>query len=173
MREVYKKFFLMLGFTVLLCLSASIVWGETLDDLIKRDGIYYKKFKDVPYTGKIKGKGLIGVYQGSFKGGKMDGEWLYYRDDGNLWRKEFYAIGTKTEYWKEFSPNGNLRNHGHYKNDKRDGLWEQYFYNSTKLNFKGSFKDGKKEGKWIIFDEAGKVRKEYTGIFKNGEKVSD
>ncbi len=35
MIAVYKKFFLMLGVTVLLCLSASVVWSETMDDLVK------------------------------------------------------------------------------------------------------------------------------------------
>ena len=61
MIEVYKKFFLFLGLTILLCLSASIVWSETMEDLIWRDGNYYKKFSDVPFNGKVNGdiKGLI------------------------------------------------------------------------------------------------------------------
>ena len=61
MIEVYKKFFLFFGLTILLCLSASIVWSETMGDLIWRDGNYYKKFSDVPFNGKVNGdiKGLI------------------------------------------------------------------------------------------------------------------
>ena len=52
MIAVYKKFILMLGVTVLLCLSASIVWSETMDDLVKRNGVYYKKFSNKPSTPK-------------------------------------------------------------------------------------------------------------------------
>ena len=56
---VYKKFFLMLGVTILLCLSASVVWSENIDDLVKRNGVYYKKFSDVPFNGKVDGNELI------------------------------------------------------------------------------------------------------------------
>ena len=65
MIKVYKKFFLMLGVTVLLCISASVVWSETWDDLVERNGLYYKKFTDVPFTGKVDGQ-----YNGSIKNGK-------------------------------------------------------------------------------------------------------
>ena len=60
---VYKKFFLMLGVTVLLCLSASIVWSETMDDLVKRNGVYYKKFSNIPFSGIAKAKEK-GIYKG-------------------------------------------------------------------------------------------------------------
>jgi len=36
--------------------------------LVKRDGIYYEKFTDVPFTGKVDGKTT-----GYFKNGKRDG----------------------------------------------------------------------------------------------------
>ena len=35
MIAVYKKLLLMLGVTVLLCLSASVVWSETMSGLVK------------------------------------------------------------------------------------------------------------------------------------------
>ena len=35
--------------------------GETMDDLVEREGIHYKKFSYVPFTGKVTGK-----KQGSF-----------------------------------------------------------------------------------------------------------
>ena len=77
--EVYKKFFLFLGLTILLCLYASIVWSETMKDLIWRDGNYYKKFSDVPFNGKVNGdiKGLI-------KNGKKEGTWVRYYENGQL-----------------------------------------------------------------------------------------
>ena len=32
-------------------LLSSPSWSETIDDLVERNGIYYKKFTDVPFTG--------------------------------------------------------------------------------------------------------------------------
>ena len=39
----------------------------TMDDLVETDGLFYKKFTDVPFTGKVTGK-----EQGSFKKGKKE-----------------------------------------------------------------------------------------------------
>ena len=41
-----------------------------MDDLVERDGVHYKKFTQVPFTGEVTGK-----EQGSFKNGKKEGFW--------------------------------------------------------------------------------------------------
>ena len=45
-------------------------WSETLtmDDLVERDDLYYKRFTDIPFTGEVGGVGV-----GKFKDGKRDG----------------------------------------------------------------------------------------------------
>ena len=53
--------------------------GETMADLVERDGMHYKKFSDVPFTGKITGPG-----QGSFKNGKEHGPWIHYKENGTV-----------------------------------------------------------------------------------------
>ena len=60
---------------LVILLIPSVALGEvvTIDDLVKRDGLHYKKFSDVPFTGEVTGKG-----QGSFKGGKQEGPWWTY-----------------------------------------------------------------------------------------------
>ena len=63
-------------------LSPNVVMGETMDDLVERNGLFYKKFSDTPFTGKITGK-----YQGSFKNGKKDGAWVSYNQDGTVNKK--------------------------------------------------------------------------------------
>ena len=40
---------------VLMSLLSLPSWGLTMDDLVEREGIYYKKFTDVPFTGEIDG----------------------------------------------------------------------------------------------------------------------
>ena len=48
-----------------------------MDDLVLIDGVYYKKFTNVPFTGEVSG-----IESGKFKNGKKDGEWLLrYRDE--------------------------------------------------------------------------------------------
>tara|TARA_B100001971_G_C18039092_1_gene456659 strand:+ start:145 stop:294 length:150 start_codon:yes stop_codon:yes gene_type:complete len=37
-------------------LFSGLVLGETMDDLVERDGLYYKQFTDVPFTGKQLGR---------------------------------------------------------------------------------------------------------------------
>ena len=64
------------------------VGAETMDDLVKRDGIYYKKFSQVPFTGMVTGKS-----QGSFKNGKREGDWVEYWYNGQLFYKGTYKDG--------------------------------------------------------------------------------
>ena len=52
-------------------LLSSPSWSVTMDDLVEREGLYYEKFTDVPFTGKV-----TGDTQGSFKSGKKDGAWV-------------------------------------------------------------------------------------------------
>ena len=50
-------------------------WNE----LVERKGLYYKKFSDVPFTGKVTGKG-----QGELKDGKKEGPWVGFNEDGTI-----------------------------------------------------------------------------------------
>ena len=110
-------------------------------DLVKREGIFYKKFTDVPFTGEVTGKG-----QGSIKDGKQTGPWVRYRDNGQLSSK------------------------GTFKDGKEDGLWVGY-HDNGQLSYKGTYKDGEKDGPWVSYLKDGTVYESSTGTFKDGEKV--
>ena len=75
---------------VFLCPSLALGEEVTWDDLVRTNGLMYKKFTEVPFTGKTTGQ-----IQGSFKDGKKDGPWVEYRDNGRLQSKIFY----KHAYW--------------------------------------------------------------------------
>jgi hypothetical protein len=91
-------------------------WSETINDLVQREGTYYKKFTDVPFTGQVGGKN-----QGSIKNGKKEGYWV--------------------SYW----PNGQLQYKGDYKNGKAEGYWVGYFEDGSVItSITGTFKDGVK-----------------------------
>ena len=53
--------------TCLLFLSPNVVLSETMKDLVKRDGLYYKKFSDVPFSRKV-----TGMTHGTLKNGVLD-----------------------------------------------------------------------------------------------------
>ena len=119
-------------------------WGLTLDDLVERGGLYYKKFSDVPFTDQVNEERR----KGSIKNGQYDGSWVYYYGNGQLLRK------------------------GNFKNDEREGLWEGYHENG-RLFYKGNYRNGKKEDFWESYNEDGTINLQWNGTFKNGVKVSD
>ena len=128
---------------LLLSLISTPCLSETMDELVKRDGLYYEKLSKTLFTGKVTGK-----EQGRIKDGKKEGEWV--------------------EYWG----NGQLMSKVSYKNGKEEGEWVGYHGNGQ-LSSKGSYKNGLWEGDWVEYYGDGTLYKRGTGTFKNGEKVSD
>ena len=75
---------------LLTLLFPALAFGETIRDLVKRDGIYYKKFSTVPFTGKTTGK-----EQGPFRNSKEHGPWVSYYANGQLGSKGTFKDGKK------------------------------------------------------------------------------
>ena len=126
---------------LLTLLFPALALGETIDDLVVRDGIYYEKFSDVPFTGKV-----TGIYQGSIKNGKKDGLWFYYFRTGQLMRKGTLKDGEREGHWVHYHPNGQVMRSGTYN-------------------------DGKFDGPWVFYNKTGTVIDSITGTYKNGVKV--
>jgi len=112
-----------------------------MSDLVEREGIYYQKFNDVPFSGKVTGR-----EQGSFKNGKKNGAWVKYWNDGQLWYKGNYKNFKKEGVWVNYHSNGQLLSKGNYKNGKADGAWVYYRADGTvwTIKFSGTYKDGVK-----------------------------
>ena len=128
---------------IVLLFPALALGGEvTMKDLQKREGLYYKKYTDVLFTGKVTEK----LLRGTFRNGKKDGPWVEYQRNGRLWFKETYKDG------------------------KPDGPWVIY-HDNGQLKDKGTFKDGKRDGPWVGYNSDGTVWKKYTGTYKDGVKV--
>ena len=130
-------------FTVLFCLTSSVGWSLTFDELVHREGLYYEKFSDEPFSGKVTGK-----EQGLVKNGQLDGLWITYHDNGQLWFKGMYKNGCKDGLFKEFDENGKLWSKGVRKNCGRQGYW-------------------------VYYGENGIVDTFYTGVYKDDIKISD
>ena len=141
-----KRILASLVFMVLLLPALAL--GETMKDLVERDGLFYKEFTDVPFTGNITGK-----TRGTIRNGKKNGPWVYnwkngqfYWNKGQLWKKGTYRDGKKEGRWVEYSGNGQLFFKGFfkgtYKDDKKEGLWV-YNWNNGQLWKKETYQDGK------------------------------
>ena len=68
-----------------LAMGGEVKWS----DLVLTDGLRYKKFSDVPFTGKVTEK-LLRV---SFRNGKRHGPWGEFHDNGRLKAKGTYKAG--------------------------------------------------------------------------------
>ena len=73
--EVDQEWLVVLG----VLLFPTLVAEERMKDLEVIVDLHYKKFTDVPLTGKVTGKG-----EGSFKDGENDGSWVSYKKDGTV-----------------------------------------------------------------------------------------
>ena len=152
---------------LLTLLFPSLAYGETMDDLVVRDGIHYKKFSDVPFTGKVTGN-----TQGSFKDGKEDGPWVGYHDNGRVREKGTYKDGKPDGPYVSYNDNGQLLLKGTFKDGKAEGPWV-YYHDNGQLWSKGTYKDGKIDGPWVNYKSDGTVWEKQTGTFKSGVKISD
>ena len=85
-------------FTLLFCLTSSVGWNKTWDDLVLRNGVYYEKLSDIPFTGEIIKKTTVNE-GGSFKNGKREGPWVSYYDNGQLQSKGNYKNGEQNGFW--------------------------------------------------------------------------
>jgi antitoxin component YwqK of YwqJK toxin-antitoxin module len=93
--------------------------GVNQDELELREGIWYLKGQDTPYTGKIFAK----------------------YSNGKMWREWNYKNGKVDGLQVEWHQNGKKWNEVNYKDGKRDGLWVQWHKNGQKRD-EENWKDG-------------------------------
>ena len=153
---------------LLLFLFPSLALGEeaTFDDLVYREGFFYKKSNDDLFTGII----VKGGQQWTFRDGKAEGLYVSYHDNGELSAKGFYKNGKRDGPWVTYHISGQLLIKETLKEGELDGPWEYYFVNG-RLREKGTYRNGKREGPWVDYDRTGHVNDDLTGTYKNGVKV--
>ena len=162
-----------------------------------RDGMYYTKDTNKPYSGQVfslhddgKKKG-----EGSLKDGKMISktEWEWYQNEQKK-SEIHYKDGKKDGLQTEWYENGQKRWEGTIKDGNKDGLSTQWWLNGQKMvertwkdgiedglvtewyengekEREGTYKDGKDEGLWTFWFENGQKESERT--FKDGNLISD
>lgn len=174
---------------VLAVLISQSLTGEKIDNislLVERDGVFYRKFSNEPFTGEVVSGG------GRLKNGKPEGMWETYYTNGQLSHKGGYKNGEREGLWEYYFDNGKLSGKGVYKNGIREGLWIEYYgdlfikvnykngtqhghfevYNTSgSLKEKGSYDEGKKTGLWSSYFDNGKLGSK--GVFNNGKRQGE
>ena len=151
-----------------------VVIGATLDHLVRRDGLYYKKFTNVPFSGLIRGQQQI-----KFRKGKLHGPLTVYYRNGQLKCNGFLTTETTIKDIKENK--STICYPG--ITDLQQGDWV-YYHENGQLQSKGTYKDGKRDGSWVFYREnggedlTGATSTKYyvhegSGTYKDGKKISD
>ena len=117
-----------------------------MDEIVKRDDTFYRKFSNIPFSGHIESYHPNGQLKivGDLLDGKKVGNWI-----------EYYLSGIK-------------KSEGQFANGKKDGPWVYYFLNAN-IKEKQFFIDGHKDGLWEKFDVHGTVVQ--TESYQNGKWI--
>ena len=117
-----------------------------IDEIVKRDDTFYRKFSNIPFSGHIESYHPNGQLKivGDLLDGKKVGNWI-----------EYYLSGIK-------------KSEGQFANGKKDGPWVYYFLNAN-IKEKQFFIDGHKDGLWEKFDLHGTVVQ--TESYQNGKWI--
>ena len=120
------------------------------EDLIQRkDGLYYKKYAKVPFTGSMK------IFRKVYPNGQS-------RVNSQTWKNINYKKGKPEGLYESFWLNGNLHFRGNTKKGKFEGPCEN-FYSTGELNYKSYYRHGYHDG---LFETNA-----YRGAYISLEKI--
>ncbi len=126
--------------------------------------IVYQKGSDVARTRLFYEDGSLAA-TGNYINSLKDSTWTYYSFyEKTVTTRETFLMGkrngTTTHYYKD----GSVSEITGWENDKRSGIWEQYFPNKTP-RLKANYANNKLEGTFNVYYESGKPY--ISGIYKN------
>ncbi len=134
---------------------------------------------------------------GQMENGKRTGEWLVWSDAGVLITRENYLEGEFHGARKAWSNEGILIFEGSFEGGQPVQVQKSYFagggpktsqtystpgiqsgpmmawHPNGKKASEGEMLDGKRQGKWSLWDESGKYLKAWSGTYEAGERVGD
>ena len=106
-----KPLFLSL-LSIVYLLTTSVVFGDTIDRrrLVERNGLVYKSFSPIPYSGQV-----TGLWLGEIVAGLKFGSWKTYWLNGSVASEGRFGVGgKKVGVWKYFNGDGHLSSEYEY-----------------------------------------------------------
>lgn len=139
--------------------------------LVEREKYDVKKIYYPDGSVKSIGTYKKGVAEGVFreydaKGNLTDTASIY--SDGRLSRQgKLDNQGREQGVWKEFFEDGKVKSEGSYKDGKREGRWS-FFHNNSQTEQVGEYVKGKPSGEWKKFFIDGKLQR--NEFYENGKE---
>ncbi|MFT7614043.1 MAG: antitoxin component YwqK of YwqJK toxin-antitoxin module [Parvicellaceae bacterium] len=89
-----------------------------------------------------------------------EGKWIFYFENGDLWKDGNFNKGKKDGFWQEYSKEGIISHLYHYALGKANGQQIEYHENGQ-ISFSGISINDRPFGTWKMFSAAGKKTMEY------------
>jgi antitoxin component YwqK of YwqJK toxin-antitoxin module len=139
-------------------LVLGIIWLALAPALLAQES-----FKNYYDNGNILSEGRFN------SAGLPEGDWKYYYSNGQAQREGTYRNGHPIGTWKEWYENGQMKASLNFllsgSETVKNGPYTMYHPNG-KLAVKGNYAYGRKTGKWLKYDEEGKLILEDAEINK-------
>ena len=118
-----------------------------MDEIVKRDETFYRKFSNIPFSGHIESYHPNGQLKiiGDLLDGKKVGNWIEYYLSGIKKSEGQFANGKKDGPWVYYFLNANIKEKQFFINGHKDGLWEKFDVHGTVVQT-----ESYQNGKWII-----------------------
>ena len=142
------------------------------DSILQNDGAfktYYNDEKTIKYEGRITDNKVNNLWRSyyksgnlksavNYKEGKVEGIAFFYYDDKNEVKlaEINYQEDLINGLYQEFYENGAQKAKLNYEEGKLNGNAE-FYYKTGSIKIKGKYKNNKKKGKWIFYNEKGEV----------------
>jgi len=144
-----------------------------LRNLVKKEGIYYTKDTNKPYSGPyVLGSvgGDVPKFEGNIKEGLMDGSYISRNDVGQKIGEGIYENGVQLIYTvTAYHENGHHSSKANYnKNGKLEGIATEW-YNTGQKKGEWTYKDGVRHGPLTLWYRDGTL--EQRKNYENGEEI--
>ena len=138
--------------------------------LVERDGVFYTKDTNKPYSGDVFSLDKNGEIEEekTLKNGIVwNGKWTEWYENGQKKLEGTFKDGERDGLVTSWFENGQKGWEGTYKDGEPDGLVTQWKANGQK-KLEGTFKDGERDGLYTFWYDNG--QKQFEGIYKEGER---
>lgn len=126
----------------------------TESGMLIAEGMYFDQKKDSIWLIYSDVDGVL-LSEESYKNDLLDGiTRVFYPGTKQIAEETFYSAGLKNGSSIKYFEDGKLMLESNYVNDQLDGAFTLYHANGQ-MRTQGSFKQGLKMGKWVIYDEDG------------------
>ncbi|MDB3932951.1 hypothetical protein N9393_01315 [Luminiphilus sp.] len=131
------------------------------DELVEREGIFYEKFSNEPYSGKTTGRTIGKIVEGNYEGGV-----LTYHENGQLESQQVIVRGVREGEFRGFDEEGNIELVTLVANGELNG--QARFFKEGELSEVITYKNGVRHGLYESFSEVSSYRK---GRYDDGMMV--